>query len=92
MMPTARLGRLYGYKGIYSKVYIVRFDNKKIIRIRDVRFHKRNVFDKDEEEEAFPKAVFDKEAKKLTLRTVCFHTMLGSGESPVPRTPMTSRS
>ncbi len=91
MMPTARLGRLYGYEGIHGKVYVVRLDNGKIIRVRDVRFHEGGVPGGGVEEEALPEAVFDEEAEELTPGAVRFRTTLGSGESPAPRAPVTSR-
>ena len=91
MMFIARLGRLYGYEGIYGKVYVVRLDNGKIIRVRDVRFYEGGVPGGGVEEEALPKVVFDEEAEELILGAVCFRTTFGSGESPVSRAPVTLR-
>ena len=91
MMPITRFGRLYGYKGIYSKVYIVCLDNGKIIWVWDVRFHEKGVPGGGVEEEVLFKAVFDEEVEKLTFRAIRFKTTLGFSESPISRTPVTSR-
>ncbi len=92
MIPTIRLDRLYRYKEIYGKMYIVYLDNGKIIRERNVRFYKKDVPGGDEEKEILFEVVFDEEAEKLIFRTVRFCTTLGSGELPVLRAPMTLRS
>jgi len=91
MISTARLGRLYSYKRIYGKVYIVCLNNRKIIRIRDVRFYKRSVPDGNIEEEALFKAVFNEETEEFTFRTIHFKTIFGSGKSLAPQTPITSQ-
>ena len=75
-MPTARLEKLYGYKRIYSKVYIVCLDNGQIVYVRDVRFHKEDPSIERVDEEALLKAVFDKETERFILREVIF----GSGD------------
>jgi len=76
MMPTTHLEKLYGYKGTYNKMYVVRLNNRQIVRIQDVRFYKEDPFIKRIDQEALPKTVFDKETKRLTLREVIF----GSGD------------
>jgi len=83
MISTIQLERLYNYKEIYGKVYIVHLDNRKIIRIRDVRFYKGGVFNRNIEEKAFFKTVFDKEIEEFTLGTIRFKTIFDSNESPV---------
>ena len=90
-MSIARFGRLYGYKRIYSKVYVVRLDNGKIIRVWNIRFYEGGVFGGGVEEEALFEAVFDEEAEEFIFGVVRFRTTFGSGESPVPRVPMILR-
>jgi hypothetical protein len=92
MIPIARLERLYGYKRIYNKVYVVCLDNRKIIRVWDVCFYEGGVPGGDVEEEALSKAVFDEEAEEFIFGVVRFRTTLGSGESPALRAPVISRS
>ncbi len=85
MISIVRFGKLYGYKRIYSKIYIVCLDNEKIIRVRDVRFYKRGVPGRNVEKEAFFEVVFDKETEELIFGTICFKTIFGSGKSPALR-------
>ncbi len=81
MISMVRFERLYGYKGIYSNVYIVYMDNEKIVYIRNSRFYKGNVFNKREKEEAFSEVVFDEEGEeKLTFGKVQMRFMFSSGE------------
>ncbi len=91
MIPIVRFGKLYSYEEIYGKVYIVRLDNGKIIRVRDVRFYERDIFGESVEEKTLLEAVFDKETEKFTFRTICFKTTFGSSESLVLQTLMISR-
>jgi len=83
IIPIARFGKLYGYKEIYSKVYIVYLDNGKIIRVRDVRFYEKGVFGGDIEEEALFEVVFNEKIEKFTFGIVYFKTTFGSSESPI---------
>ncbi len=82
MIPTIQLGRLYRYKEIYNKIYIVRLDNKKIIWIQDVHFYKEDIPDEKDKGKALFKAVFDKEAKEFILGKVRLGTMFGSSKPP----------
>ena len=91
MISTTRLEKLYGYKKIYNKVYIVCLNNGKIIRIRNVRFYEKGVLGGSVEEEAFFEAIFDKETEELIFRTIYFKTTFGSNESPVLRILITSQ-
>ena len=90
MIPTIQFGKLYKYEEIHNKIYIARFNNKKIIRIRDIRFYKKGVSGRDVEKEAFFKAVFNKETKELTFGIVRFKTTFGSGKSPALQIPIIS--
>ena len=89
MISTTRFGRLYNYKGIYNKVYVVRLDNKKIIRVRNVRFYEKGIPGKSVEEKTLFEVVFNKETEEFTFRVIRFRTTFGSGESPALRIPMT---
>ena len=61
MMPTARMGRLYGYEGTHGRVYLVRMDQTgRIIRARDVRFDEGDLHAGDSPEaEDIYEATFD---------------------------------
>ena len=91
MMPTTRFKKLYSYEKIYNKVYIVRLNNRKIIRVRDVRFYKEDVPGRSVEEEVLFKTVFNEKAEEFTFGTVRFKTTFGSSESPILQIPMISR-
>ncbi len=91
MIPTIRFGRLYNYKKIYGKVYIVCLDNGKIIWVRDVRFYERSVFGGSVEKKALFKVVFDEEIEELIFRTIRFKTTLGSSKSPALQVLITLR-
>ncbi len=89
MISTTRLEKLYGYKKIYNKVYIVCLNNGKIIRIRNVRFYEKGVLGGSVEEEAFFEAIFDKETEEFTFGIVCFKTTFGFSESLILRISIT---
>ncbi len=82
-MLIARFEKLYSYKRIYGKVYIVYLNNEKIIWIQDIRFYEKDVPSENIEEEALFKVIFDEETEELILKTVRFKTMFDSGESLV---------
>ncbi len=79
MMSTIQLGKLYSYKRIYNNVYIVRFDNGNIIRVRDICFHEGDIFNKNDKEKALFKTIFNKETEKLTCQG--FEVNLGTENS-----------
>jgi len=58
-------------------------NNRKIIRVQDIRFYKEDISDRDVEEEALFEAIFDEEAEEFTFETIRFKTTFGSDESPV---------
>ena len=77
MILIARFERLYRYEGIYSKVYIVCFDNGKIIRVQDICFYKGNIPDEKDKGKVFLEVVFNKEIEKLIFKEVCFGITFG---------------
>ncbi len=85
MIPTTRLKRLYRYEETYNKIYIICFDNRKIIRVRDIRFYKRNIPDKENKREVLFKVVFNNEIEKLTFKKVRFKTIFGSSKLLISR-------
>ncbi len=82
--------KLYNYKKIYNKVYIVYLNNGKIIQIQNIHFYKENVPGKNVKKKALFKTVFNKETEKLIFETIRFKTMFDSNESPVSQISMTS--
>src|SRR6266699_531436 len=91
MIFTVRFDRLYGYKRTYRNVYIVRLENDKIIRIRDICFHEGNIFNGRDKKKALLKVVFDKNVdEELIFGKIRFRTTFDSGiEMPVSRIPRT---
>ena len=88
MIPTVYFGKLYRYKRIYSNIYIVCLNNRQIICIRDICFHKEDPPVGKIDEEALPEVVFNEEAEGFVLGEVMF----GSGDRLLSsQAPGTSR-
>jgi len=80
--------KIYKYEEIYSNIYIVRVDNRQIIYIRDIRFHKEDPFIRKIDKEILPEIVFNEETKRLVFKKVIFDS---NNRLPLSRTPGTSQ-
>ncbi len=72
MMPTVYLEKLYGYKRIYSNIYIVCLDNGQIIYVWDIRFYKEDPSVGEVDEKVLLEVIFDEKIEGFVFGEVIF--------------------